>query len=159
MRPEIYREKPDGLMTKGLPLVLSAEDEESDAIILKRAFKMANVLNPLTVVKDGQEAVDYLSGSGPYGDRQGHPMPGVVLLDLKMPRMSGFDVLAWIVKRPDLRSIPVVILSSSSSEADMRKAREMGALEYLVKPNGLDQYAKIIQSWHSRWLKSLDGLA
>jgi CheY-like chemotaxis protein len=146
-------------MTKGLPLVLYVEDEESDALILKRAFKMANVLNPLTVVRDGQEAVDYLSGSGPYGNRSEHPMPGLVLLDLKMPRMSGFDVLAWIATRPDLRSIPVVVLSSSSSEADMRKAREMGALEYLVKPNGLDQYAKVIQSLHSRWLTPASGLS
>lgn len=146
-------------MTKGLPLVLCAEDEESDAIILKRAFKIANVLNPLTVVKDGQEAVDYLCGSGPYGDRNEHPLPGLVLLDLKMPRMSGFDVLRWIVTRPDLGNIPIVILSSSSSEADMRKAREMGALEYLVKPNGLHEYVKVIQSWHSRWQNALNGPA
>jgi CheY-like chemotaxis protein len=152
------REETDGLMTNGLPLVLAVEDEESDAILLKRAFRMAKVLNPLTVVRDGQEAVDYLCGSGPYGDRHKHPMPALVLLDLKMPLMSGFDVLAWIATRPDLRSIPVVVLSSSFSEADMRKAREMGAREYLVKPNGLDQYAKIIQSWHSRWLNALQGL-
>jgi len=140
----------------GLPLVLYAEDEESDALILKRAFKKANVLNLLTIVKDGQEAVDYLSGAAPYGDRREHPLPGLMLLDLKMPRMSGFDVLSWIAgAHPDLRSIPVVVLSSSSSDADIRKAREMGAREYFVKPNALDQYAPLVQTWHSRWLTAL----
>src|SRR4029079_4400009 len=133
-------------MPAGLPLVLYAEDEESDGIVLRHAFKKANLQNPLTIVRDRQEAIDYLSGSSPEGDRQVHPMPGLILLDLKMPRKSGFDVLRWIVTRPDLRNIPVVVLSSSSSEADMRKAREIGAQEYLVKPNGLDQYAKLIQS-------------
>lgn len=139
-------------MTSGLPLVLSAEDEESDAIILQRAFKRANVPNALVIVKDGQEAVDYLSGSDPYLDRREHPLPGLILLDLKMPRMSGFDVLSWIAKRPELGSIPVVVLSSSSSDADIRKALQMGAQEYFVKPNGLDQYAPLVHAWRSRWL-------
>ena len=144
-------------MAARLPLVLSAEDEESDAIILKRAFRKATVLNPLTILKDGQEAVDYLSGVAPYGDRNEHPLPALVLLDLKMPRMSGFDVLAWIATRPDLKSIPIIVLSSSSSDADMRRAREMGAQEYLVKPNGVDQLAQIIHGLHSRWQMALHG--
>ena len=142
-------------VTSGLPLVLSAEDEESDALILRRAFKKANVLNSLAIVKDGQEAVDYLSGSDPYSDRSRHPLPGLILLDLKMPRMSGFDVLSWIAKRPDLGSIPVAVLSSSFSDADVRKALQMGAHDYFVKPNGLDQYAPLVQAWRSRWLSAL----
>jgi CheY-like chemotaxis protein len=144
-------------MTADLPLVLYAEDEESDVIILKRAFQKANVLCRLAIVKDGHEAIQYLSGAGPYGDRHEHPLPALMLLDLKMPRMSGFDVLSWIAERPNLRSIPVVVLSSSSSEVDIRKAREMGAQDYFVKPNGLDQYGPLVQAWHSRWLKALLG--
>ena len=142
-------------MAAYLPLVLYAEDEESDAIILKRAFKKANILIRLAVVKDGQEAIEYLGGEAPYDDRHEHPLPALMLLDLKMPRMSGFDVLSWIASRPNMRSIPVVVLSSSSSDADVRKAREMGAQDYFVKPNGLDQYAPLVQAWHSRWLKAL----
>jgi len=139
----------------GMPLVLYAEDEESDAIILQRAFKKENVANPLVIVKDGQEAVDYLGGCAPYHNRNEHPLPALLLLDLKMPRMTGFDVLAWIGARPELKSIPVVVLTSSSSDGDMKRAREMGALDYLVKPNDPRQYVRIVEGLHSRWLKSL----
>ncbi len=140
-------------MSPRLPLVLCAEDEETDAIILRRAFQKQGLAYPLVVVRDGQEAVDYLSGSGPYRDRLEHPLPALLLLDLKMPRMSGFDVLEWLATRPDLARIPVVVLSSSSSEADLRKARGMGAREYLVKPNDPGQYAILVQALHARWLK------
>jgi CheY-like chemotaxis protein len=76
--------------------VLVAEDEESDAVILRLAFQKAHVPHPLVIVHDGQEAVDYLLGKGHYADRILHPIPALILLDLKMPRMSGFDVLAWL---------------------------------------------------------------
>jgi CheY-like chemotaxis protein len=139
-------------MATVLPLVLYAEDEESDGLILRRAFQKASLRNPLTIVRDGQEAIHYLSGASPYGDRHQHPLPSLILLDLKMPLRSGFDVLSWIAGSPDLRRIPVVVLSSSPSETDIRHAREMGARDYLVKPNGLDQYAPLVQALHSRWL-------
>ena len=141
----------------GMPLVLYAEDEESDAIILQRTFKKANLANPLVIVKDGQAAVDYLSGCAPYTNRNEHPLPALLLLDLKMPRMTGFDVLAWIGTRPELQGIPAVVLSSSSSDADIRKAQGMGARDYLVKPNDLGQYLKIVQGLHARWLTSVSS--
>jgi CheY-like chemotaxis protein len=144
-------------MVIGIPLVLCAEDEESDAIILQRAFSKAHLSNPLVIVKDGQAVVDYLSGSAPYNNRSEHPLPALVLLDLKMPRKTGFDVLGWIGTRSELQGIPVVVLSSSSSDADIRKARAMGARDYLVKPNDLGQYVKIVQGLHARWLTSVSS--
>lgn len=141
-------------MDKLTPLVLSAEDEESDAFILRLAFQRASIKNRLVIVCDGAEAVNYLSGNGQYADRATHPLPSLLLLDLKMPRMSGFDVLAWLAVRPEFKNLPAVVLSSSSDETDMLKARQMGACDYFVKPHELSQFVKIIQSLRSRWLGS-----
>jgi CheY-like chemotaxis protein len=139
-------------MNEIIPLVLAAEDEETDAFILRLAFQKAKINNPLIVVRDGAEAVNYLSGSAPYANRATHPLPSLVLLDLKMPRMSGFDVLAWLATRPDLKDLPAIVLSSSSDDSDILKARQMGARDYFVKPNDLSRFVKIIQTLSTRWL-------
>jgi len=139
-------------MRDRLPLVLCAEDEESDRIILRRAFSKAGIKNPLVVVPDGQEVIDYLSGTGQYHDRKAHPLPALLILDLKMPRRSGFDVLAWMSGRPELAGIPVVIYSSSMSEADMRATRQLGVKEYFVKPNDLAEYSKVVRNLYGRWI-------
>lgn len=116
-----------------------------------------SIAHPLVLIKDGQEAVDYLSGSAPYSNRNEHPLPALILMDLKLPRMTGFDVLAWIATRPELRAIPVVVLSSSSADADIQKAKEMGARDYVVKPNGTGQYVAIVQRLLECWLSSLSN--
>ena len=139
-------------MNSRLSPVLCAEDEESDGIFLKHAFAKVEIANPLVIVRDGREAVDYLSGTPPYDDRQSNPFPALVLLDLKMPRLSGFDVLAWLGTRADLAHIPVVVISSSMAETDVRKARQLGAREFIVKPNDLAEYSRIARSLHARWL-------
>jgi len=95
------------------------------------------------MVHDGQEAVDYFGGKGRYADRSAHPLPALLVLDLKMPRMNGFDVLAWLAKEPDFKHIPVVVLSSSANELDVNKARQLGAREYFVKPHRLEELIKI----------------
>lgn len=124
-------------------------------MLLRLAFRRAEIPFPLVIVHDGQAAVDYLTGLAPYGNRAAHPMPALVLLDLKMPRLNGFDVLAWWVTRPELRNVPVVILSSSSHPSDMAKARQMGAREYLVKPHGFAQLTKLLQDLCGRWLPAV----
>src|SRR5687768_609686 len=139
-------------MKDRLPPVLVAEDEESDATILRLAFKKAQVLHPLVVVRDGQEAVDYLSGHGRYTDRSAHPLPALIVLDLKMPRMNGFDVLAWLALRPEFKDIPVLVLSSSSAEADIQKAKQIGAQEYFVKPHSFADLVNIIAGIQANWL-------
>jgi CheY-like chemotaxis protein len=133
------------------PLLL-AEDEESDAIIFQRAWTKKAIANTLVVARNGQEVIDYLTGSPPFEDRARYPMPGLLILDLKMPRKSGFDVLSWLSTRPGFAQIPVVVLTSSSAEADMRRAREMGAREYFVKPNDSTGYAAIVQRIYDLWL-------
>jgi CheY-like chemotaxis protein len=125
--------------------VLAAEDEESDAVLLQLAFGKAGSPQNLVIVRDGQEAIDYLSGEGLYADRALHPLPSLFLLDLKMPRMTGFDVLAWLKENPQFKDLPVIVLSSSSHESDMRRARQLGAWDYHVKPHSLTQFVQLIR--------------
>ena len=134
--------------------ILAAEDEETERFLLKIAFERTGLPNPLVTVGDGKEAVDYLAGHAPYTDRAIHPLPALLLLDLKMPRMNGFDVLAWLAARPEFRDLPVAVLSSSPDESDIARARQMGACAYFVKPHDLSDLVKIIQSLPDLWLKS-----
>jgi CheY-like chemotaxis protein len=139
-------------MNEKLPPILAAEDEEADRIILEPAFQRAQLLHPLVIVRDGQEAVDYLSGKGRYADRAAHPLPVLLLLDLKMPRMNGFDVLTWLATQAAFKEIPAVVLSSSADESDVNKARQLGAREYFVKPHSLGDLMKIAHQMQARWL-------
>ena len=138
-------------MSSYLP-VLAAEDEETDAFILRLAFQRAGLPNPLVVVSDGEEAVAYLRGTPPYDDRAACPLPALLLLDLKMPRMSGFDVLAWLQGEPQFKDLPAVILSSSSDESDINKAYDMGARDYLIKPHAISELLQLVQQLRARWL-------
>jgi CheY-like chemotaxis protein len=139
-------------MSATLRPILAAEDEETDRFILNLAFGRAKLPHPLVTVCDGKECVDYLSGAGAFADRMIHPLPALLLLDLKMPQMDGFEVLAWLATRTDLKDLPAVVLSSSSSEADIQKACALGARDYLVKPHALPELVKILHHLQSRWL-------
>src|SRR5438552_3096681 len=99
--------------------ILIAEDSEEDSEILKRALHRAGPNIPLLFVRDGQQAMDYLAGHGPYADRTQHPLPRLILLDLKMPKVDGFDVLGWLQKQPKLNLLPVTVLTSSSFDKDV----------------------------------------
>jgi CheY-like chemotaxis protein len=125
--------------------ILAAEDEESDRLLLDLAFRKAKLQRPLVIVRDGQEAVDYLRQAG-------NALPALIILDLKMPRMNGFDVMAWLMERPEFKDIPVVALSSSGDEADVNKARQLGAREYFVKPHRLENLIQIAQQMQTHWL-------
>src|SRR5688572_19839953 len=111
--------------------ILYVEDSEDDVFFLKRAFKAAEVPNPLQVARDGQEAIDYLAGLEKFSDRERHPLPCLVLLDFKLGGKMGLDVLRWIRERPALRKLLVIILSSSSQRADVDRAYELGANAFL----------------------------
>jgi CheY-like chemotaxis protein len=132
--------------------VLLVEDSESDVLLVKRAFKKAGVLNPLRVISDGESAVAYLSGETPYADREANPLPALVLLDLKLPRRSGFEVLAWIRAHPVLRGLPVVVLTSSTESRDIDRAYAIGASTYLVKPVALAPFVGMVDRLHAYWL-------
>jgi CheY-like chemotaxis protein len=134
----------------GSRCVLLVEDDDSDVIFLKRAFVKAGLPHRLQVVEDGGRAVGYLAGTGPYADREKYPMPTHVLLDLKLPEKTGFEVLEWIRAQPSLQALPVAILTSSSEGSDIRRAKELRADCYLVKPmsfNGLLELTKSIDEW------------
>lgn len=115
--------------------VLLVEDDINDIFLVKRAFKMAGIPNPLQVATDGQEAISYLLGTGKYADRETYPMPKLMVMDIKMPRLTGFEVLEWVKSQPSaLKRIPVIIVSSSDNHNDINKAYELGANAYMVKP-------------------------
>ncbi|HLY09254.1 MAG TPA: response regulator [Planctomycetota bacterium] len=139
-------------MTSSLRPVLAAEDEASDAFLLRLVFERARIPNPLVIVGDGQEAMDYVLGAGPFQDRSRHPFPVLLFLDLKMPRMSGFEVLASLGGHAELSELPAVILSSSSDREDIRQALRLGAREYLIKPQSLSELTSFIRAVYDRWI-------
>ncbi len=136
--------------------VLLAEDEEHDVFLMERAFRLSEIANPLVAVSDGQEAIWYLEGSGRYSDRSRFPRPCLLLLDLKMPMIDGFDVLKWIQAQPALReNLPIMVLSSSDHESDVRKAFELGAIDYLVKPMDFNGLLGLVRDLKRSWLEPM----
>ena len=132
--------------------VLLVEDDLNDIFLVKRAFKMAHLPEPLQVVTDGQEAINYLKGTGKYADRRGYPLPKLIVMDIKMPRRTGFEVLEWVKGdgRP-LRRIPIVIVSSSDNPADINRAYELGANAYMVKPVNFKAVEHLFESITHYW--------
>ena len=132
--------------------VLLVEDNPSDVFIVQRIFQKFNLRGSIQVASDGDEAIDYLSGTGKYSNREQFPLPAVVLLDLKLPRRSGFEVLEWLKAQPILGRLPVVVLTSSKQPSDINQAYDRGANSYLVKtvnPRDSEDLGKII---HHYWL-------
>lgn len=114
--------------------ILLVEDDDDDVFFTSRAFGMAGCRSPLAVVRDGDQAVDYLAGQGEYADRASCPMPVHVLMDLKLPKRSGLEVLRWIRENPVTSTLPVTILSGSGQDADIAEARALGVEDYVRKP-------------------------
>lgn len=121
------------------PIILLVDDSEDDALLLRRVFERVGFSAPLQFVRDGEQMIDYLNGAGAYGDRTKFPLPTAVLLDLKMPRESGFDLLTWIRQQSEHKLLRVYILSASGQTDDIRQAYDLGANSYLVKPGTLDE--------------------
>ncbi len=132
--------------------VLLVEDDPCDARLIVRAFSKARIINPVETVTDGEMAVAYLSGQPPYDDRTRYPVPVLVILDLKLPKLDGFEVLRWIRSESILRRLPVVVLTSSSLSADVGKAYELGANSYLVKPVGTNELIDLLKTVELYWL-------
>ena len=132
--------------------ILYAEDEENDVFFLRLAFRDAGITNPLQVVNNGQLAIDYLSGTAAFSDRTQYPLPCLVLLDMKMPDKSGLEVLKWIRMTPAVSVMPVIMLTSSSTEADIHRAYIQGANGYLAKPGNPDELLAMVRSIKDYWL-------
>jgi len=138
-------------MKNGLPTLLVAEDDENDFLFLERALGKADFETDLRRVRDGSEAIEYLAGGNGFADREAHPLPELILLDVKMPRGSGFDVLMWLRSKQKLKNLPAVVFSASDSPNDMQQARVLGATAYLVKPSAYDGYPKLVQALRDLW--------
>ena len=133
--------------------ILIVEDSPDDLFFLQRSFEIAGIRSILRSVEDGQQAMDYLQGSGPFADRTAYPLPSLVLLDLKLPLKHGFEVLAWLRQQPLLRGIVVVVLTSSSEERDIARAYDLGANAFLVKPTSIDKLTAIVRALDTFWLQ------
>src|ERR1041385_2799510 len=136
-------------------VILIVEDQDDDIFLIRKAFKKAGVTNPIHVVRDGQEAIDYLSGEGEYANRAEHPLPELILLDLNMPRMDGFQVLQWLRQQPELGQIPVVVLTSSDRISEINSAYAIGANSFLVKPGDFEDYANLAAMLDTYWIKTV----
>jgi CheY-like chemotaxis protein len=138
---------------KGDPItILLVEDDPAHAEIVQRNFEDFRLANRLFHVSDGQEALDYLFRRAQFGDPDSSPRPGLILLDLRLPKVEGLDVLRIIKTDNDLCRIPVVILTTSAAESDMVKAYDCHANSYLVKPVDLPQFIDMMKSLGYYWL-------
>jgi len=132
--------------------VLLVEDNPDDVDLVRHAFRKADISASLQVVRDGDAAVAYLSGQGGHADRLLHPVPRLIILDLKLPRRSGFEVLAWTRANATTRHTPIVVLTSSGQDADVKRAYECGANSYLTKPVRRDDLVAMLTALDGYWL-------
>lgn len=137
--------------------ILMAEDDPDDRILTREAMESAHVANDLRFVNDGQFLMDYLRREGDYADPEvDAPMPGVILLDLNMPRMDGREALAEIKSDPELRKIPVVVLTTSKAEEDIVKTYDLGVNSFITKPVTFTALVEVMQGWSRYWFEIVD---
>jgi CheY-like chemotaxis protein len=134
-----------------MKLILQVEDDPNDVFLLQRAMKKAGVENPLQITTDGEEAIDYLRGAGKFADREKFPFPTLILLDLKLPRVMGLEVLR-IIRQQHGNALPILILSASSEESDIAAAYRLGANGFLTKPAQNDKLEEIVRAIKDFWL-------
>jgi len=132
--------------------VLHIDDDPNDTELLRAATRRADAHFDLQNVEDGEQAMAYLNGVAPYADRVRYPLPALILLDLKMPRATGFELLKWIRKHPEIGAVPVVILSGSELHEDIRQAYAFGANSYLIKPLGFEALVDLVRDVKAVWL-------
>ena len=139
---------------KTLPDTVLVVDDDSDAVLLfERAYTRAGITHPFKVAHSADDAIAYLKGDGKYADRASHPMPALILLDIKMPGRSGFEVLDWIRKSSPVSPIRVVMLTGSPSGEDVNRAYRMGANSYVTKPVDLGQFREMLGALCTHWLR------
>lgn len=132
--------------------ILLAEDDSDQVLLINRALRKANLTQSLQFVSDGEAAIAYLCGEGNYSDRQRYPLPILFLLDLKMPRKSGFEVLEWLKQQPELKRLPVVVLTTSKETTDIHKAYDLGVNSYLVKPVSFSDLTVMVKLLDAYWV-------
>lgn len=133
--------------------ILLVEDNEDDAFFMQNALREAGIANPVRLLEDGRQAVNYLGGVGEYADRTAHPLPMIVFLDLKLPYKSGHEVLEWIRQQPQFAKLIVIVLTSSNEPVDLNRAYRAGANSYVVKPPTPEELKTLAHSFQLWWLK------
>jgi CheY-like chemotaxis protein len=141
------------LMMNDKASILVIEDDPNDLFFLKRAFSSLETDCAMQAVGDGAEAIDYLRGVDDYSDRQRFPIPTLILMDLKMPRVDGFEFLAWLRREPGLKMIPVVVFSSSNLPQDVKRAYELGANSFVVKLQDNAALPEMLRTLAAYWLE------
>ncbi len=138
-------------MKKNVFVVLMAEDNEHDIIATKRAWKKNNIVNPLYIVNDGEECMDYLHKRGKYAESGSAPKPSILLLDIKMPKMDGLTVLKKIRENKELHRLPVIILTTSKDEEDRIRSYDLGVNAYILKPVGFQSFSEAVKTINLFW--------
>ena len=136
--------------------ILAAEDDEQDRFLLQRAWKKAKLINPLVFVEDGVELLEYLRHEGQWAGPKDAPRPGLILLDLNMPRMDGVEVLATLKEDKDLRSIPVIAFTTSKQDQDILKTYDLGISSFITKPINFLDLVDIVERLKSFWLEIVE---
>jgi CheY-like chemotaxis protein len=139
-------------MTRANSTILLVEDNPTDVLLIQRAFAKAKLANPVHVLADGDTAIAYLEGAGSYSNRTEYPLPVLILLDLKLPRRSGLEVLAWLREQETLKRIPVVMLTSSQERQDVNEAYDSGVNSYLVKPVEFEALFDMLKAVNLYWV-------
>lgn len=135
-------------------IILLAEDDEDYVVLIKKVFEQAHIPNPVHVVWNGEEAIMYLKGEGKYADRDEFPLPDIFLLDLKMPRINGFEVLKWVRQQPGLAALRILVLTSSDQIRDVNEAYQLGANSFLVKPFDFEDFTHLSRLIADFWFKA-----
>ncbi len=135
--------------------ILIAEDDPDDRLLVRDALRECNFRNPIHFVSDGEELLDYLFQRGRYAPPQAPAPPGIILLDLNMPRKDGREALAEIKTDPKLRSIPIIVLSTTTATADIRQSYQLGANSFITKPSSFNGLVRIMRTIHKYWLKTV----
>jgi len=133
-------------------VILLVEDQENDILLIRKAFEKGQILNPLFVVRSGEEAMAYLAGEGKFRNREEYPLPDLMLLDIKMPGLDGFEVLRWVRAQSGFSSLLIVMLTSSDRVFDVNQAYKLGANSFLVKPLDFENYLQTCHVLRQYWL-------
>jgi len=134
-------------------IILIVEDREDDILLIRKAFARASLTNPIQIARDGEEAIAYLTGEGKYANRAEYPLPILVLLDLKLPGVDGFEVLSWIRQQSGIRGLPVIVLTSSTEIRDVNRAYTLGANSFFVKELDFQDSVALGKLLQNYWLK------
>lgn len=143
--------------TSGQPIIiLMADDDADDRMLTKDALAESRVLNDLRFVEDGEELLDYLKGRGAYTDKEQAPRPGLILLDLNMPKKDGREALKEIKADPDLRRIPIVVMTTSKAEEDVYRSYDLGASSFITKPVTFDRLVELMRTMGQYWVEFVE---